>query len=626
MLIPVLSNVVRRPNPFSWFREVTIDNSGGAAKSDYQATLNLTSGNFDFANAQTNGEDLRFYSTQGRGGLLKHWIESYNSVGETATVKINVPTIPADASSSIYLYYGSSLLGDASDIENTFLLGDNFSRYNPCTYIAGGPKFATDSCQIGTTIYLAVFDSSNGQTWIYKSTDDGSSWSVEVEVLSSGSGRTHPYLDTDGDDTLFISYKISAGGAAFKKYTISTTTLGTEKNITSDALTDPKILYVNSGLLLCFYSLQASPTVRCYESTDDGDTWSLRSTVESGGSHSIEDTDAIVAPNGNILTAWEREQSEKGEASCELRISSDNGATWGDLITIIADAGVDHEGGHFIIKGSTVYYVLSSDKRTGVSYDRNQVYRIPSLDNGATWGSEELIFESFSHVETVGEIDSLGRMLLVTTEQYDGSGTEANFLIRSFHAVESTDTDWSDRGWNSAEGIFAVELIDSEPVCRAEGIVWDGTRPYMPNNLIDQGDYIIECDIRTPNSNIDIRIGFAYQDIDNNYLVIVLATSIQVYKRVGGTYTLLNSQTIAPTINAWHSLKIQMSGSSPTTIKTWFNGTLENNITDSTYSSGEVALAAPVLSNRVPIYFRKYRVSKFDAVDPTLTPGAEQAA
>ena len=107
---------------WSYRRSVTITN-GVTAQSDYQVNINLSNLNFTFSHAETNGNDLRFNYD---GVSIPYWIESWNSGGETASIWVKVPSIPAGGK-VIYMYYGKAGETAASDFDNTFTKNSGFS-------------------------------------------------------------------------------------------------------------------------------------------------------------------------------------------------------------------------------------------------------------------------------------------------------------------------------------------------------------------------------------------------------------------------------------------------------------------------------------------------------------------
>jgi len=109
-------------------KPITIDNSNNVNDlTNYQIQVSLSSSNFDFTKAQTNGEDLRFTNSDGTT-LIDYWIESYDNSGQTATIWVEVPSIPASSSKTIYMYYGNSDVSSASNGDNIFEFFDGFEQ------------------------------------------------------------------------------------------------------------------------------------------------------------------------------------------------------------------------------------------------------------------------------------------------------------------------------------------------------------------------------------------------------------------------------------------------------------------------------------------------------------------
>ena len=114
------------PN-WQYRQAVTVDNSSNANNlTNYQVAVSLSSTNFDFTKAQTNGTDLRFTDTDGITPI-NYWIEKFDSTSQTATIWVNVPTVPAQTQKTIYMYFGNPNASSASNGKNTFSFFDDFS-------------------------------------------------------------------------------------------------------------------------------------------------------------------------------------------------------------------------------------------------------------------------------------------------------------------------------------------------------------------------------------------------------------------------------------------------------------------------------------------------------------------
>jgi biopolymer transport protein ExbB len=92
-------------------KKITVDTTAaGVAIADPIGTtavlIRLHDGNFQFANANENGDDLRFVAADDKT-LLPYHIEKYDSVLNEAFVWVKVPDLKPGTSTSFWLYYGN---------------------------------------------------------------------------------------------------------------------------------------------------------------------------------------------------------------------------------------------------------------------------------------------------------------------------------------------------------------------------------------------------------------------------------------------------------------------------------------------------------------------------------------
>jgi flagellin-like protein len=103
-------------------KKITIEENSGNDLTDYQMELSI---GYD-SDMQVNYEDLRFIDSG--GNELDHWIES---TGDPASVWVEIPTISASSTATIYLYYGNAAASSASDADATFVFFDSFEDDTP---------------------------------------------------------------------------------------------------------------------------------------------------------------------------------------------------------------------------------------------------------------------------------------------------------------------------------------------------------------------------------------------------------------------------------------------------------------------------------------------------------------
>ncbi len=90
-------------------------------EDDYQVKVELSSSNFDYSKAKTNGEDIRFFDEN--NNPINYWIEDWNAEG-TSTVWVKVSDSEMD---KIYMYYGYP---DASSAGNGVAVFDFFEGFD----------------------------------------------------------------------------------------------------------------------------------------------------------------------------------------------------------------------------------------------------------------------------------------------------------------------------------------------------------------------------------------------------------------------------------------------------------------------------------------------------------------
>ena len=107
------------------FRQsVHIYNSTSTVLTDYQVKIDFNSSSFDFANASSTGADI--YFTDESDAMLDHWIKTFSTSG-TSTIWIEVPTIAANDTTTIFMNYGDlSVTTSYSNASNTFIFYDGF--------------------------------------------------------------------------------------------------------------------------------------------------------------------------------------------------------------------------------------------------------------------------------------------------------------------------------------------------------------------------------------------------------------------------------------------------------------------------------------------------------------------
>ena len=105
-------------------RPVTVPNSGSAL-TDFQVKIALSTSNFDFTGASSNGSDIRITGPDGTTSY-SFWIEEWVA-NTSATIWVKVPSLPTGGT-TVYLYYGNNAAASASNGTATFKFFDDFTN------------------------------------------------------------------------------------------------------------------------------------------------------------------------------------------------------------------------------------------------------------------------------------------------------------------------------------------------------------------------------------------------------------------------------------------------------------------------------------------------------------------
>jgi len=199
---------------FKYRRKITITEQSGSDLTNYQVLIELNSTNFDFTHAQINGEDIRF--TDASGNLLNYWIEEWDAVSETAKVWVKVPSIPANSSVEIQMYYGNPEVASESDAVATFI--------RVIDGVVGSWHFDEGS---GTTAYDTSGNDNDG-------TINGATWVDGKFGRALDFDGVDDYVEIPDDSSLDITEAITIEAWVYDPPTINKES----KNIISKTLND----------------------------------------------------------------------------------------------------------------------------------------------------------------------------------------------------------------------------------------------------------------------------------------------------------------------------------------------------------------------------------------------------
>jgi hypothetical protein len=324
--------------PINWWdydwqyrRQLTFDNSGQSeAMVNFPVLVNLSSSNFDYSKAKSDGTDLRFIDPDG-STELKYHIEEWNSSGYSY-VWVNVTNIAGSSYTDfVHMYYGNSEASDGQDIEGTYDI--NFSAVWHLNETTGTHFDATSNDNDGTQQNGVTQDSSgkidgadyfDGTNAEYISVSDSSSldppndmtveaW-VKVDDLSSTTGSNQvflykidtgpPYMDYElmlGTDDYFFFGFFNSGGTDYWSWYTGSVSVDTWYYIVGMRDGSNMRFYVNGESTDCGGDSDATGTL------NDGDG-ALRIGTEWGKYHINGSMDEVRFSDSTRSADWIKAQ------------------------------------------------------------------------------------------------------------------------------------------------------------------------------------------------------------------------------------------------------------------------------------------------------------------------------
>ena len=114
-------------------RPISITEKSGKDLTDYQVKIVISGDDPIWQHARSAGEDIRFcrYAEE---QMLSYWIEKYDSTNKEAIIWVKVPSIPANSTIDIFMYYGNEEVTSKSDGVATFVFFDDFDDLDISDY------------------------------------------------------------------------------------------------------------------------------------------------------------------------------------------------------------------------------------------------------------------------------------------------------------------------------------------------------------------------------------------------------------------------------------------------------------------------------------------------------------
>ncbi|OGD83020.1 hypothetical protein A2775_01040 [Candidatus Curtissbacteria bacterium RIFCSPHIGHO2_01_FULL_39_57] len=381
---------------WSYRRAITVDNTSNSTNlTNFQVEIKLTSSNFDYTKANSDGSDIRFTDSNGTT-LIDHWTEAYDSTNQEAYFMVEIPSITASSSKTIYIYYGNTGASSTSSWDNTFTTSTSSPSagdiYTQSTYDAfPGAELLSNGDLVVAFRTGSQHVSTDGKLILARSTDGGTVWSTTTAYDDiTIDDRTNLGLTQISDGTLILPFVQHNGTDPTTAFVIKSTDNGQTWGspiVISNPLTGwifpyGKIIELpDSTLLLSVYGKNTGETTKSLlmQSTDAGATWSLKSTIANDAANNYNETDVLRLDANNYLAVIRRTASPDNVYKVT---SSDGGNTWGSPTLLFEGVSPD------LVELNNGDILLCVGDRSGTEGIRCQI----SQNDGLTWSNGTMIF------------------------------------------------------------------------------------------------------------------------------------------------------------------------------------------------------------------------------------------
>ena len=136
--------------------------ASGTAETNFPVLLRLNGSNFTFAQAQSDGRDIRF--TTLAGTPLSYQIEQWDAAAGTAAVWIKIPSISANARQEIKMYWGKAGVATESSGLNVFNAANGYVSVMHLNETVADSVGTLTPTNVGTTVTNSLIG--KGRTFV----------------------------------------------------------------------------------------------------------------------------------------------------------------------------------------------------------------------------------------------------------------------------------------------------------------------------------------------------------------------------------------------------------------------------------------------------------------------------
>jgi len=333
---------------FRYHRVITITEQSGSNWTDFQVPIKLDSTNFNFSHTRLDGGDIRFTDTA--GNLLPYWIESYDAYTQNGKIFVKVPSIPANSSTVIYMYYGNSSANDASNGDATFQFFDDFNYTSIPSYLIhnGTRDWAVGCIELPNGDIIAAWEHSpesemSNLNYILasRSTDGGITWGSSYTLQDTANRRDVEPQFLVLSNTVYFFYGVideddpNRAGAIYYKTSVDNGTTWSEPHLIESSshlvgtISNPIKIDVGDyagRIILPAQEWDGSQWYSyVYYSDDKCSTWNKSNTVPTD--KNLNEPTVVELSDGSLYMLMRNSDSPGGLWQYESK-STDGGVTW----------------------------------------------------------------------------------------------------------------------------------------------------------------------------------------------------------------------------------------------------------------------------------------------------------
>lgn len=164
---------------YIYIREISITEISGEDRVNFPVKLTLNSSNFNFELAESDGIDFRIGEGSNGTRILNTWVATWDTTNRIAAVWLKIPSLLANETKILYVYWGNSTASDISNADAIGLLfADGFDN-NLIANLALNKTAAQSSTNTGGyEAYRAVDGNLSTYAHTYSSSNEW--WKVDL--------------------------------------------------------------------------------------------------------------------------------------------------------------------------------------------------------------------------------------------------------------------------------------------------------------------------------------------------------------------------------------------------------------------------------------------------------------